>query len=246
MKNPCDTILDFGSIRVGKSSCKKISIINEGRLPVNIYLNVLECSTEEIPEISISKCREIDSVEKIFRNKDFSKNDFSSLSAGASRLTHDTDNSYLLDFIDIQPDSSRNLKPKRELEFKITMNATQRLKSFKAQLGLVVDDILYSNFTTVKANCLKMSFKLSRAYVSFGTIFEGFKSEENVILVNDGDVGSKYVVKFKEENSDFIIKPTSGQLEAGNQTVLTCTFKPKQPMNFINNDVKFDLSIIFN
>lgn len=162
---------------VGKCLTKKICIVNEGRSTVKFSIIVIECSSEDIPNA------------KFLDKKEQNGNKHHSLSL--SKTAPDSKESLdFTEFISVSPNIPKQLKPSKELDVTIKFKAIRRVKSLKMNLGVEVDSSLFP-LLIVKGTCRKSSFYLNRTYISFGTIYEGCTAEEKLVLVNNGDIGSR-------------------------------------------------------
>jgi hypothetical protein len=111
-------------------------------------------------------------------------------SPGLEIISSTSNSSNIEEFIEFSPRGLQHLKQNKEMEVTIKFKGVRRIKSLKAKLGLKIDSFVLP-LTIIKGNCIIASFYLNRTYISFGTIFEGCIAEEKVVLVNNGDLGSK-------------------------------------------------------
>lgn len=165
MKNPCDAVLDVGTVPVGRYVNRKVTIANYGDSRVTLKIVL------------------IDLVIKDTRHSEEAKVDESSTVSSASIEPID-------DFIQISPSSTKILKPNCELDVGIKFKAVRRVKMLKAKIGVQVDASMFP-LTTLKGRCSSANFFLNRTYISFGTVYLECSAEEKLVLINDGDVGSK-------------------------------------------------------
>ena len=167
-------MLDFGTIAIGNLLCRKISLINEGQGDVKLQIFIIECSADD----------------EQFTDRRRSNLLSISSSPEEENSSCSTKTSHLADFIEVVPATLFTLKSKKEKQMTVKFKALQRVKSLKAKLGLKIDNTIIP-LTVVKGSCTVASFHLNRTYISFGTVFECCTVEEKLVLINDGDIGSK-------------------------------------------------------
>lgn len=129
-------------------------------------------------------------------------------------------------FVKISSNAYKDLKPNRELTMNITFKATRRAKSLKADIGFEMDSVVNVILTCLKANCIGAEIRLNRTCISFGTIYEGCVAEEKVILMNDGDVGSRFSWCVDKTKPEFSVLPISGFSSPGSQVTFICSYEP--------------------
>ncbi|XP_011501682.1 PREDICTED: hydrocephalus-inducing protein homolog [Ceratosolen solmsi marchali] len=210
LKNPGDAIINFGTITIGKTLSRKICVANEGCVPVKLKIDIIDYSSADRQETNSQNKL---SSEFLNLSKDF-------CSPESEVTSHTTKSFDIHELIEFSPKEWQNLKQNTEMEITIKFKGVHRVKSLKVSLGFKIDSFTLP-LTIVKGNCTMASFYINRTYISFGTIFEGCAAKEKLMLINNGDLGSK-----KEKNSSYFdIIPSSGYCSANSKVVFTCTFK---------------------
>ncbi|XP_031785390.1 hydrocephalus-inducing protein homolog isoform X3 [Nasonia vitripennis] len=235
LKDPREALIDFGTITVGKSSSRKIHLLNEGRLPAKVKVILKKYSLENTREIEEQFKKDIET------NYLQPHNSFSThLSSDYQTVSNTMKSSEIAEFIEILPATLRDLKPNKEMEVTIKCRAIKRIQSLAASLGLVVDNFSF-HLALVKANCVKANLYLSRTYISFGTIFEGCTTQEKLVLINDGDISMGFIWETEKIKPHFEITPVSGYCSAGSEITFTCTFKPSYPTSCIKSEATLEI-----
>ncbi|XP_058802835.1 hydrocephalus-inducing protein homolog [Phymastichus coffea] len=177
LKYPCDALLDFGNVRLGKSTSRKITVVNAGRLPVRLRPVVKGIADA-------------------------------------------------MKFVNVSPNAVKDLKPSRELTVTVVLKGIQRIKSLQAEVGFELDGADSVLLTTLRANCVGADIRLNRECISFGVVYEGCTAEEKLVLINDGDVGSRFSWNVDKTKSGFSISPTCGFSSPGREVIFVCYYDP--------------------
>ncbi|KAJ8683417.1 hypothetical protein QAD02_019209 [Eretmocerus hayati] len=237
LRDPCDSLIDFGNVIVGASCCRKVKIMNEGRLPVEFKIVIIDFSADD--NFHEPQWKNLDSQRSSLKRSQYHSKSSTSSNNTNSGLESFSNSFNTLDvekFLEITPIAARKLKPNRELEIALKLKAIEPIKSLKVRLGLKTRQSLLP-FLTVKGECIGANFTLNRNYISFGTIYEGDMTEEKVVLVNNGDIGSKFTWELKDMKPHFKIRPVKGYCSAHSEIVFTCTFEAVYPESCIEKNI---------
>lgn len=98
----------------------------------------------------------------------------------------------LSDVLKIEPSSKVVLKPNNRINVVVTFKPTSRMRPFSAKVALQTSSTILPMFL-VRGSCVGAEFHLNRTHIPFGTIVQGCVEESKVILMNTGDLGSRFV-----------------------------------------------------
>ncbi|XP_026670111.1 hydrocephalus-inducing protein-like [Ceratina calcarata] len=235
--NPHEKSIDLGSVPPSKSVTKKIPVVNEGLAPVelkfdlmkdlNVYdeyrERVISCETK--PEVIVE-------MEK------------ASIMETKRSWTVDcklyTSEPTLSEVLKIKPSTSITLKPNRKMNVLVTFKPTSRMKPFTAKVAAQTASTILPLFL-LRGSCVGAEFRLNRAHIPFGTIVQGCSEETKVILMNTGDLGSRFKWNTSKLPGDFQITPMSGYCSAGMDVGFVVKFQPVEQRGLIEGEATIEI-----
>ncbi|XP_043251741.1 hydrocephalus-inducing protein-like [Colletes gigas] len=237
--NPCDKLIDLGSVSASRTVIRKIPVINEGLAPIEIKFDLMNnlSGYEEYRERARScAIKEINENEIILKE--------ASVMETKRSWTRDvilqTDEPRLADVLRIEPSSSVVLKPKKKINVTVKFRPTSRMRPFTGKIGLQTSSTVLPLFM-VNGSCVGADFRLNRTYVSFGSIVEGCTEEAKIVLMNVGDVGARFKWNTSKLPADFRITPVSGYCSPTMDVNFIIKFQPSQRRSLIQGEAIIDI-----
>lgn len=182
--NPCEKCIDLGNIPVGKLSIRKVKIINEGVVPIELkcnFLKIFEASKE-------IKRKRLDL--KIGEKKKEEIKD------GKSNIKIDPIIEMLSEAFSIHPTGPIILESNKKLNLIVKFKPQMRIKQFLEKVAVQMDSTILP-LMIVKGSCVGAEFLLNRNYISFGSVVRGCTLNSKLILLNIGDIGARFVSKLR-------------------------------------------------
>lgn len=186
--NPRDQSIDLGNVPARKSVVRKIPVINEGLAPLDLRFGIMKylsgydeyresqryCDPpddeSEMAQASIMEIKRSWTMDQRF-------------AAGEPKL---------LDVLKIEPSSSVVLKPNKRVNVLVIFKSPSRMRPFEVKVAFQSSSMILPLFS-VRGSCVGAEFRLNRNHIPFGTVVQGCTEESKVILMNTGDLGSRFV-----------------------------------------------------
>lgn len=184
--------MDLGSLPIGKTTSKKVPVINDGRATVELKFDLIRrLSGYERLRERIQACP--DRGDREDATKDRTRESTSKAGRlNARDATLETIEPDLSQVLEIEPAGSIALQPAKIVNVIVKYKPTRRIRPFTAKVAYQSDSAIKPLFV-VRGSCIGAEFRLSRTYISFGIVVEDCFSEARIALMNTGDIGARSV-----------------------------------------------------
>ncbi|XP_017761798.1 PREDICTED: LOW QUALITY PROTEIN: hydrocephalus-inducing protein-like [Eufriesea mexicana] len=237
LANPRDKSVDLGSISASRCVTKRIPVVNEGLAPLDLRFGLLKdlSGYEEHRERHGLCDFQVENASEMAR---------ASIMETKRSWTNDerleTVESKLSDVLRIEPSSNVTLKPNNRVNVVVTFKPTSRMRPFSAKVALQTSSTILPMFL-VRGSCVGAEFHLNRTHIPFGTVVQGCVEESKMILMNTGDLGSRFKWNTSKLPRDFQISPTSGYCSAGMDVSFVVKFQPSEQRSLIEGEATIEI-----
>ncbi|KAK9306551.1 hypothetical protein QLX08_002752 [Tetragonisca angustula] len=220
--NPRDKSIDLGSVPAFKSIVKKVPVINKGSAPLELKFGLMKFLSgyDEYRESRGYCDSKMEGVSELVR---------ASIMETKRSWTLDmklqTIEPKLSDVLKIEPSSNIVLKPNKRVNVLITFKSPSRIRPFMAKVAFQSSSTILPLFL-VRGSCVGVEFGFNRNHISFGTVIQGCAAESKLVLMNTGDLGSRFKWNVSKLPKDFQINPMSGYCSAGMDVNFIVKFQP--------------------
>ena len=188
--NPRDKSIDLGNVPAFKSVVKKVPVINEGSAPLELKFGLMK---------SLSGYDEYRESRGYCNSRMEGASELARASIMETKRSWTTDvklqtaEPKLSDVLKIEPSSNIVLKPNKRVNVLITFKSPLRIRPFIAKVAFQSSSTILPLFL-VRGSCVGAEFRLNRNHISFGTVIQGCAAESKIVLMNTGDLGSRFVI----------------------------------------------------
>ncbi|CAL7939802.1 unnamed protein product [Xylocopa violacea] len=230
--NPRDKSIDLGNVPASRSVTKKIPVVNEGLAPLELKFGLMKQLSgyeEQRERQGACDLKHEDAIEMAMASILETKRSWTVDHSLETREPH------LADVLMIEPSSNVTLKPSKKVNVSVTFKPTFRMRPFVAKVALQSSSMILPLFL-VHGSCVGTQFRLNRTHIPFGTIVQGHTKETKVVLMNTGDLGSRFKWNTSKLPGDFDISPTSGYSSAGVDVSFAVKFQPSEQRSLIEGE----------
>ncbi|XP_048264436.1 LOW QUALITY PROTEIN: hydrocephalus-inducing protein [Bombus terrestris] len=234
--NPRDQSIDLGNVPARKSVVRKIPVINEGLAPLDLRFGIMKYLND------YDEYRE----NQRYCDPSDDESEMAQASIVEIKRSWTTDQRFttgepkLLDVLKIEPSSSVVLKRNKRVNVLVTFKSPSRMRSFETKVAFQSSSMILPLFS-VRGSCVGAEFRLNRNHIFFGTVVQGCTEESKVILMNTGDLGSRFKWNTSKLPKDFQIAPMSGYCSAGMDVSFTVKFQPPEQRNLIEGEAVMEI-----
>ncbi|XP_075214196.1 hydrocephalus-inducing protein homolog [Lycorma delicatula] len=142
-------------------------------------------------------------------------------------------------YVTIEPSVPKLIKPHGSVKFYFNFSPRTLIKtSFTIQVFLHCLNIV-EPLCILKGYCIGPEFSLDRDYIPFGCVVLGCSSSVKFLLLNTGDIGSKFSWSCSKEEytSWIVIEPSFGYISPGSEITLNVRFTPDSPISYFRTEV---------
>ncbi|XP_017794375.1 PREDICTED: hydrocephalus-inducing protein homolog [Habropoda laboriosa] len=235
--NPRDKSIDLGSVPASRSVSRKIPIINEGLAPLELKFDLLKnlSGYDEYRERLGFRSLKKEEASELAR-----ASIMETKRSGTLDQRLQTVEPKLSDVLTIEPSSNVVLKPNKRMNVSVTFRPTYRMCPFATKVALQTSSTILPLFL-LRGSCVGAEFRLNRSHISFGTVVQDCVEKSKVILMNTGDIGSRFKWNTSNLPDDFRISPMSGYCLAGMDVSFIVKFQPREQRSLIEGEAIMEI-----
>ncbi|XP_076763005.1 hydrocephalus-inducing protein [Xylocopa sonorina] len=235
--NPRDKSIDLGNVPASRSVTKRIPVVNEGLAPLELKFGLMkQLSGYDEQRERLGRCD--------LKHEDANGMAMASIleTKRSWTIDHslDTREPHISDVLTIEPSSNVTLNPSKRVNVSVTFKPTTRMRPFAAKVALQSSSMILPLFI-LHGSCVGTQFRLNRTHIPFGTTVQGYAKETKVVLMNTGDLGSRFKWNTSKLTRDFEISPISGYCSAGVDVSFAVKFQPSEQRGLIEGEAIVDI-----
>ncbi|XP_031371258.1 hydrocephalus-inducing protein-like [Apis dorsata] len=236
LMNSRDKIIDLGNILPMKVVVKKIPIVNKGLASAKVkfgvmqYLGGYDDYYESLGYCNVKRDAPILAKASIMETK----------RSWTFDSVLDTIEPKLYEVLKIKPSTNVILKPNKSINVMIFFKPTARVKPFSIKVALQTNSNIIPLFL-VRGSCVGTDFRLNRTNIFFGTVTQDCIEESKMILMNTGDLGSRFKWNVEKLPKEFQIIPMSGYCSVDTNIIFVVKFQPFEQKNIIEGEAFLEI-----
>ncbi|XP_018048361.1 PREDICTED: hydrocephalus-inducing protein [Atta colombica] len=221
--NPCDKSVNLGSLLINKTTSRKVPVINDGRAALELKFDLIKnLPGYDLFHERIQNCPLI--------NQENSKMDRTQASITEIKRSNTLDETLQMEpnlsqVLEIEPAESIVLQPGKIANIVVKYKPIHRMHPFVVKVAFQTNSTIQPLFI-LRGSCIGAEFHLNRTYVPFGIVVQGCLSEAKIMLLNTGDIGTRFKWNTLKLPEDFNIAPATGYCSPGMDVNFIVSFQP--------------------
>ncbi|XP_012054801.1 PREDICTED: hydrocephalus-inducing protein-like [Atta cephalotes] len=236
--NPCDKSVNLGSLPINKTTSRKVPVINDGRAALELKFDLMKnLPGYDLFHERIQNCPLI--------NQENSKMDRTQTSITEIKRSNTLDETLQMEpnlsqVLKIEPAESIVLQPGKIANIVIKYKPIHRMHPFVVKVAFQTNSTIQPLFI-LRGSCIGAEFHLNRTYVPFGIVVQGCLSEAKIMLLNTGDIGTRFKWNTLKLPEDFNIAPATGYCSPGMDVNFIVSFQPTRHDSLIEGNATLEI-----